>query len=76
MAEKITKDTILANLFDEPEAVKILERYNLPCLHCPMAQLEVGALKLGEVCAVYGIDIDKLLEELNKIKEGNQENEK
>jgi len=76
MREKITKDTVLAILFDDPEAVKILEKHKLPCLHCPVAQLEIGALKLGEVCSVYGIDVNKLLEELNKAKEKQQENEK
>jgi len=64
---KITEETILSELLDDPKTQKILAKYNLPCLGCPMAQYEMTNLKLGEVCKMYNIDIEKLLKELNKI---------
>lgn len=63
---KITEDTTLAEILKYPEAGNILAKYNLPCLHCPMAKYEIGILKIGEVAKTYGIDIKNLLKELNK----------
>ena len=45
----------------------VLSKYNVPCLGCPMAQMEMNSLTLGQICGNYGIDLKKLLEELNKI---------
>ena len=64
----ITKNTILSEVLKEKGAEKILAKYNLPCLTCPMAKFEIESLKLGQVCGTYGIDIKKLLEELNENK--------
>jgi len=64
---KITESTTLTEILKSPEASKILAKYNLPCLHCPMAVYEMGMLKIGEVARMYGIDLKGLLEELNKI---------
>lgn len=66
MANKITKDTTLAEILEFPEAEKILAKHNLPCLSCPFAKLEMENLKMGEICKTYGINLEKILEELNK----------
>ncbi|MDD5145790.1 MAG: DUF1858 domain-containing protein [Candidatus Pacebacteria bacterium] len=63
---KITKDTTLSDILEVPGAEKILAKYNLPCLSCPYAKMEMGNLKIGEICKNYGIDLEKLLIELNK----------
>lgn len=63
---KITKETILAEILKIPGAQEILAKYNLPCLSCPMAKFEIEKLKIGQVCEMYGLDIDNLLKELNK----------
>ena len=65
---KITEDTTLAEILKLPGAEKILEKYNLPCLQCPFAKIEVEKLKIGQVCQQYGIETKKLLEELSKIE--------
>ncbi len=65
--KKINKNTTLAEILSYPELEQILAKYNLPCLSCPMAQYEVKNLKLGDVCKMYGIDVEKLLKDLNKI---------
>jgi len=62
----ITKNTILSEVLKQKGAENILAKYNLPCLTCPMAKFEIESLKLGQVCETYGIDIEKLLVELNK----------
>ncbi|MBZ9572862.1 DUF1858 domain-containing protein [Patescibacteria group bacterium] len=66
MPKKFTKNSTLAEILKSEEGKKILAKYNLPCLTCPMAKFEIKNLKIGQVCKMYGIDIDKLLEELNK----------
>jgi hybrid cluster-associated redox disulfide protein len=67
MVMKITKDTTLVEILKNTEAEKILAKYNLPCLSCPYAQYEVEKLKIGQVCKMYNIDIEKLLKELNGV---------
>ncbi len=64
---KITKDTTLDELLNNPKAQEILAKYNLPCLSCPFAKLEMENLKIGEVCKMYNIDFQKLLKELDGI---------
>ena len=64
---KITEDTTLAELLNYPEAKKILEKYNLPCLQCPFAKIEAEKLKIGQICQQYGVETEKLLKELSKI---------
>ena len=63
---KITKETTLAEILKYPEAEKILLKYNLPCLWCPFAKMEIEKLKIGQVCQTYGIETEKLLKELEK----------
>ena len=63
---KITKDTTLAEILKHSELEKILMKYKLPCLGCPFAKFEMENLKIGEVCKIYGIDIESLLKELNE----------
>ena len=62
---KFTKDTTLSEIIDKKGVRKVLENYNFPCLHCPMARME--DLRLEEICNMYGIDLNKLLKDLNKI---------
>lgn len=68
---KITKDTTIKRVLEIPGSEQILAKYKVPCLTCPMAQYEIGALKLGDVCNVYGINLTALLKALN-----NAENQK
>lgn len=64
---KITKDTTLAEILQLPEVEKVLNKYNLPCLSCPLAKFEMEKLKIGEVCDMYEIDIEKLIKDLNAL---------
>jgi hypothetical protein len=64
--QKITASTTLEKILKKKGADKILMKFNFPCLTCPMAQAEMSFLKLGDICKNYGIDLDKVLVELNK----------
>lgn len=65
---KVTQDTTLAEILEIPGAQEILAKFKVPCLTCPMAQMEMQCLKLGDVCRMYGIDETKLLKELRELK--------
>lgn len=69
MKEKVnvTKDTILGDILKIEGAREVLSKYKLPCLTCPMAALEMGKLKIGQVAEAYDIDLDSLLKELNRL---------
>jgi len=64
--KEITKDTILEEILKMPKAEEILAKYKVPCLTCPMAQMEMGVLTIGNISEMYSIDLKGLLKELNK----------
>ena len=66
MTQKVTADTILGDILKMPNGQAVLSKHKLPCLSCPMAALEMGILKLGDVSRLYGIDLEAVLAELNK----------
>jgi hypothetical protein len=65
--EKITEKTTLSEILKNPKLVEILEKYNFPCLACPFAKMEIENLEIGKVCDLYGIEIKKVLKELNEV---------
>ncbi len=66
--DKLTDKTTLGDALATPGAEKIMAKYKVPCLTCPMAKFEMQELTLGDICQTYGIDCPKLLEDLNNIK--------
>jgi hypothetical protein len=67
MKNKFNADSVLADIVLYPEAEQILIKHNIPCITCPRAKEEMGELKIGDVCRMYNINLDEVLEELNKI---------
>ncbi len=67
--KKISSNTSLVDILELEGAEKILAKYNLPCLTCPFAKMEMDQLKIGQVCKMYGIDLKALLQELNEKKQ-------
>ncbi len=65
--KKITKDTVLAEIIKRKGAEDVLLKNKMPCLTCPFAKFEMGKLKLGEVCKVYGLDLEKILAGINAL---------
>ena len=60
MIEKTTKIGELLEI--APEKAEILIQAGMHCLGCPASQGET----LEEACDVHGIDVDDLLEKINK----------
>lgn len=59
----ITKDMMIGALLQEkPDAAPILMSAGMHCLGWPSSQMET----LEEACMVHGIDVDALLEMLNR----------
>lgn len=64
-SNKITQKTTLDKILKIKNAEKILAKYKVPCLSCPMAKFEMENLTLGQICKMYGINLKSLLKELN-----------
>lgn len=59
----ITKDTVIADIIKvKPNAAQILMSYGMGCIGCPSAQMET----LEQACEIHGLDLDKILKELNE----------
>jgi len=65
---KITSETTLKEILEKKATAEILMENDVPCLSCPMASFEIDKLKIGEVCKMYGLSLEKILKELNKLK--------
>ena len=60
---KIDKNIKIGELLEqEPEKAEILLDAGMHCLGCPASQAET----LEEACEVHGINVDELVEKLNK----------
>lgn len=59
----IERTTTIGSLLEtNPEKAEILINAGMHCLGCPASQAET----LEEACEVHGIDVNELVEELNK----------
>jgi len=63
---KFTKDSKLSEIIEADKGREILMKFGVPCPTCPFFASEAEKLTIGDVCNMYGIDLEKLLEELNK----------
>ncbi|MBR3697307.1 MAG: DUF1858 domain-containing protein [Clostridia bacterium] len=63
MEEKIEKTSKIGDILElYPEKANILLEAGMHCLSCPAALVET----LEEACEVHGIDVDEIVEMLNK----------
>jgi len=63
MKEKITKNMLLGEVVNKyPKAVEVFMKYGLPCAMCGVAFSET----VEQGAASHGIDLKKLLMDLNK----------
>ncbi len=59
----ITKDMLISEILREKaDAGEILMRFGMGCVGCPSSQMET----LEQAAMVHGLDLEKLLEALNK----------
>ncbi len=65
--KKINKETTLSEILKCEKAEEVLNKYQVPCMSCPFASVEMESLKIGDIAKMYGIDLKPLLKELNKV---------
>ena len=59
----IEKTTTIGEILEKaPEKADLLLETGMHCLGCPASQMET----LEEACEVHGIDVNELVEKLNK----------
>ncbi|MGI6669907.1 MAG: DUF1858 domain-containing protein [Acetivibrionales bacterium] len=60
---KVTKDMIIADILKlDSGTAPILLKIGMHCLGCPSSSGET----LEEACAVHGVDVDKVVNDLNE----------
>ena len=60
---EFNKDTTIGEILEKaPEKAEILLEIGMHCLGCPASQMET----LEEACAVHGVDVEEVLEKMNK----------
>ena len=70
---KFTKDTTIGELMaNAPEKAYVLMEAGMQCIGCFVAETE----PLEMACAEFGVDINDLLEELNKDESEDNKEEK
>ena len=73
----VTSKTTLQKILEKKGAEKILEKRGVPCVSCPMAKFEMEKepygesahwrqIKIGEICKMYGLNLEKILKDLNR----------
>lgn len=68
LRKMITKKTKLGEVYKLKGGYEILSKYQVPCVTCPYAKMEMDELDLEQIAEMYGIDLEGLLEDLNKNK--------
>ena len=72
--KKIAVKTTLSEILKRKNGGKILAKHGVPCLSCPMAAMEIDKLEIGKVCKMYGLNLTKLLKNLNDKQEKSIKN--
>ena len=63
MSQQVTKTTMIGELLQINENIApLLLNIGMHCLGCPASQAET----IEEACEVHGVDVEELLEKLNK----------
>ena len=61
---QITKDTIIGDILDiAPQTAPVFMSIGMHCLGCPSSRGET----VEQACMVHGVDVNALLEEINKL---------
>lgn len=66
MIKDFTGKSKVSEILAAKKGPEILAKFGVQCPTCPYFAAEAEKLTIGEVCKGYGIDLKKLLAELNK----------
>lgn len=67
MKNKINEKTTLKEIVEKKGAEGILAKNKVPCVSCPMAAYELEKLEIGKVAEMYGLDLEKIIKDLNRL---------
>lgn len=66
---KITKDMTIAEIVKKcPKSIEVFMKNHMMCFGCGVAQVET----LEQGCQGHGVDVDKMLKELNELEEESE----
>ena len=65
---EITSKSSLKNVLAVKGVEEVLDKYQVPCLTCPMAAMEMDQLTIGQICEKYHIEEKALISDINSIK--------
>lgn len=78
----VTKDTLLADIITNEKMLEVLYKLGVPCVTCPLMGFEASFLTLGQIAETYGLDLEKIIDELKKVlkqeqskKQGNKKSD-
>lgn len=63
--DKITKKSTLKDILSLKNGAQVLAEFDVPCMGCAFAHLEMDKLTLADICQMYGLDLDGILGALN-----------
>lgn len=63
-----TEETTLSEILEADHGREVLANNGVPCLGCSMLAEEMEHLKIGDVADMYGLDKEKIIKDLNKVK--------
>jgi hybrid cluster-associated redox disulfide protein len=67
---KLMADLMVAEVMDRwPQTIPVFFRYRMACVGCPIAPFET----MAEVAAIYGLNLSRFLNELERIIEHAEE---
>ena len=67
---RLTANLTVAEVMDRwPQTIKFFLRYRMACVGCAIAPFET----LAEVAAIYGLDLNRFLSELEQIIDQEEE---
>ncbi len=68
---KITGKTTIAEVINTvPNGYELLAKLGVPCVVCPLGSVETPYLTLEAVASMYHLDLEKILDQLNKAAAG------
>ncbi len=71
--DQITKDMHIGDVVHKhPEVVEVFFKHGLHCIGCAAASFE----SIEEGATAHGIDVEKLIKEINKALEGKKDGDK
>ncbi len=63
---EFTKDMLIGDIIrSNPETIGVLMQHGMACVGCPSSQME----SIEEAAMVHGLDLNKLMDDLNKLSE-------